>query len=112
MQGIVHPFVVCHCKSLRIPFPRVDDIFGVLEGAKHFSSSDLLSGYWQTKIKVSESHEILPSPITHVFYWLGSCACQPKKITKSLDPQVGKEFLDQTEAKSQSWKTDFLERGS
>ena len=33
----------------------------------------------------------------------------PKKITKSLDPQVGKEYLDQTEADSQSWKTDFSE---
>ena len=50
MQGIFHPFVACHCKSLRIPFPRVDDIFEVLEGAKYFSSLDLLSGYWQIKI--------------------------------------------------------------
>ena len=80
LQGMVHPFVACHCKSLRIPFPRVDDILGVLEGAKYFSYSDLLSGYWQIKInsydkpKASESHGTLPSPITHEFYWHGSCA--------------------------------------
>ena len=35
--------------------------------------------------------------------------CHTKMITKRLDPQVGKEFLDQTEADSQSWKTDFSE---
>ena len=42
MQGMVHPFVACQCKSLRIPFRRVDDIFEVLEVAKYFSSSDFL----------------------------------------------------------------------
>ena len=67
----------------------------------------IFSGYWQIKIKVSESHGTLPAQLHMCFTGMDHALCQPKKITKSLDPQVGKEFLDQTEAKSQSWKTDF-----
>ena len=43
------------------------------------------------------------------FIGMDHVLCQPKKITKRLYPQVGKEFLDQIEADSQSWKTDFSE---
>ena len=38
----------------RYPMPRVDDLFDRLQGAKYFSSLDLLSGYHQIKIKESD----------------------------------------------------------
>ncbi len=38
----------------RYPMPRVDDLFDRLQGAKYYSSLDLLSGYHQIKIKESD----------------------------------------------------------
>jgi predicted aspartyl protease len=32
------------------PLPRVDELFDRLEGARHFSSLDLLTGYWQIRV--------------------------------------------------------------
>ncbi|GAA0164744.1 hypothetical protein LIER_20304 [Lithospermum erythrorhizon] len=38
----------------KYPFPRIDDVFDQLRGAKFFSKIDLRSGYHQLKIKVDD----------------------------------------------------------
>ena len=50
--------------------------------------------------------EHCPAQLHMCFTGMDHALCQPKKITKRIDPQVGKEFLDQIEADSQ---TDFSE---
>ena len=53
--------------------------------------------------------EHCPAQLHICFTGMNHAICKPKMITKRLDPQVGKEFQDQIEAESQSWKTDFSE---
>ena len=60
-------------------------------------------------LKYQSRMEYCPAQLHMCFTGMDHALCQPKKITKWLDPQVGKKFLDQTEADSQSWKTDFSE---
>jgi hypothetical protein len=35
----------------KCPFPRIDEIFDRLEGAKHFTTLDLRNGYYQIRVK-------------------------------------------------------------
>ena len=53
--------------------------------------------------------EHCPAQLHMCFTGMDHVFCQPKKITKTLDQQVGKELQDQIEADSQSWNTDFSE---
>jgi hypothetical protein len=39
------------------PLPRIDDLFDKLGGAKIFSSMDLMQGYYQMRIKPSDTHK-------------------------------------------------------
>ena len=42
----------------KYPFPRIDDLFDQMRGAKVFSKIDLMSGYHQVRIKDENIHKI------------------------------------------------------
>ena len=41
----------------KYPFPRIDDLFDQMRGAKVFSKIDLRSGYYQVRIKDEDIHK-------------------------------------------------------
>jgi RNase H-like domain found in reverse transcriptase/Reverse transcriptase (RNA-dependent DNA polymerase) len=50
----------------KCPLPRIDEIFDRLEGAKHFTTLDLRSGYYQIRVKDDDV------PKTCIRTWYGS----------------------------------------
>ena len=45
-------------KSDKFPLPRIDDLLDKLGRSKYFSKMDLLSGYWQLRVREEDEHKL------------------------------------------------------
>jgi Reverse transcriptase (RNA-dependent DNA polymerase) len=81
----------------KCPLPRIDEIFDRLEGAKHFTTLDLCSGYYQIQVKEEYSSTtcirtrygsfeflVMPFGLTNV-----------PSVFQALMNDVFREFLDE-----------------
>ena len=67
MQGIVHPCVACHCKSLRIPFLRVGDILVFLRVQSTFPPQIYSLDIGKLKLKHQSCMEHCPAQFNMCF---------------------------------------------
>jgi hypothetical protein len=81
----------------KCPLPRVDEIFDRLEGAKHFTTLDLRSGYYQIRVKDDD----VPKTCIRARYGSFEFLVIPFGLTnapsafQALMNDVFREFLDE-----------------